>query len=67
MASVAAFHGLVRAIALFLLLGATAGRLDAHAIIIESAPSVNAIMVGGEQSIRLRFNSRIDHARSSLA
>jgi hypothetical protein len=62
----AAFHGPLRAIAICVLLGAATSRLDAHAIIIESAPRVNAIMIGGEHSIRLRFNSRVDHERSSL-
>lgn len=38
----------------------------AHAIIIESSPALNATVAGPEIDITLRFNSRIDRARSSL-
>src|SRR5258706_10132890 len=38
----------------------------AHAIILESSPAVNATVAGPELDIVLRFNSRIDRARSSL-
>ena len=38
----------------------------AHAIIVESSPAVNATVAGPELDITLRFNSRIDRARSSL-
>jgi methionine-rich copper-binding protein CopC len=38
----------------------------AHAIIVESAPAVNATVAGPELDVTLRFNSRIDRARSSL-
>jgi methionine-rich copper-binding protein CopC len=38
----------------------------AHAIIVESSPAVNATIAGPELDITLRFNSRIDRARSSL-
>jgi methionine-rich copper-binding protein CopC len=38
----------------------------AHAIIVESSPAVNATVAGPELDIALRFNSRIDRARSSL-
>ena len=38
----------------------------AHAIIVDSAPSVNATVPGPDVDVSLRFNSRIDHDRSSL-
>lgn len=38
----------------------------AHAIIVSSAPAAGATVAGDVVSIRLRFNSRIDHARSRL-
>jgi methionine-rich copper-binding protein CopC len=38
---------------------------SAHAIILESSPIANAA-VANDVPIRLRFNSRIDHARSKL-
>jgi methionine-rich copper-binding protein CopC len=53
------------------LLGSTLAMLAAtpalaHAIILESSPAVNATVAGPELDIVLRFNSRIDRARSSL-
>ncbi len=38
---------------------------SAHAIILESSPVANAV-ISGDVQVRLRFNSRIDHARSKL-
>ncbi|HTT07290.1 MAG TPA: copper resistance CopC family protein [Gammaproteobacteria bacterium] len=38
----------------------------AHAIVVESTPAVNAEVGGPDVHIDLRFNSRIDHARSRL-
>jgi copper resistance protein C len=38
----------------------------AHAIIVSSSPAAGATVAGNAVSIRLRFNSRIDHARSRL-
>jgi copper resistance protein C len=38
----------------------------AHAIIIDSSPAVNATVPGPDLDITLRFNSRIDRARSSV-
>jgi methionine-rich copper-binding protein CopC len=38
----------------------------AHAIIVSSSPAAAATVAGDAVSIRLRFNSRIDHARSKL-
>jgi methionine-rich copper-binding protein CopC len=38
----------------------------AHAIIVDSAPAVNATVAGPDVDVALRFNSRIDHERSSI-
>lgn len=38
----------------------------AHAILVESAPPIGASVTAGEIPLRLRFNSRIDRARSRL-
>jgi methionine-rich copper-binding protein CopC len=38
----------------------------AHAIIVESSPAVNATVAGPDVDVVLRFNSRIDRARSSV-
>ena len=38
-----------------------------HAILKESTPSARAVVQGPEVAIRLRFNSRIDAARSRLS
>lgn len=38
----------------------------AHAIIVESWPSVNALVAGPEVGVDIRFNSRIDKDRSRL-
>ena len=38
----------------------------AHAVIIESTPTVDAILPPGDADVRLHFNSRIDHQRSRL-
>lgn len=43
------------------------GHAAAHAILMESEPAVRATVPPGPIGIRLRFNSRIDHARSRLA
>lgn len=39
----------------------------AHAIILDATPQVGAVVHGTSVDIRLRFNSRIDHARSRLS
>jgi methionine-rich copper-binding protein CopC len=39
----------------------------AHAIIVEAAPQVGAVLHTGAVDVRLRFNSRIDRHRSRLA
>jgi copper resistance protein C len=38
----------------------------AHAIVLKSTPAVNAVLSGDDVPIRLRFNSRIDRARSKM-
>lgn len=43
------------------------GRAAAHAILLDSEPAARATVPPGPTGIRLRFNSRIDHARSRLA
>ncbi len=43
------------------------GWAAAHAILMESQPAAQATVPPGLCEIRLRFNSRIDHARSRLA
>lgn len=48
----------------FCFLAATAW---AHAIIVESTPKINDVIAGPVLEIRLRFNVRIDGARSKLA
>jgi methionine-rich copper-binding protein CopC len=52
---------LVLALLLFVPQGARA-----HALILKSSPAADAILPGEDVPIRLRFNSRIDHARSKL-
>jgi methionine-rich copper-binding protein CopC len=39
----------------------------AHAIIVESSPAVNATVPGPDVAVVLRFNSRIDRARSNVS
>ncbi|CCE02491.1 copper resistance CopC family protein [Bradyrhizobium sp. STM 3809] len=39
---------------------------SAHAVIVSSQPAAGAIVDRDTVAIRLRFNSRIDHARSRL-
>jgi copper resistance protein C len=38
----------------------------AHAVVVSSSPAAGATVSGDAVSIRLRFNSRIDHVRSRL-
>ncbi len=42
-------------------------RAVAHAILLESQPAARATVPPGPSEIVLRFNSRVDHARSRLA
>ena len=39
---------------------------DAHAVIIDSTPAVDAVVAPGDSYVTLHFNSRIDHQRSRL-
>lgn len=39
---------------------------SAHAILMESHPAAGATVVAGATPVMVRFNSRIDHARSRL-
>jgi copper resistance protein C len=50
-------------IAAFSLIAAAA---SAHAVLLESAPSLNGTVAGPDVPIRLRFNVRIDAGRSRL-
>ena len=48
---------------------AVAGRANpahAHAVLIESTPKPGTAVTGPDLSIRLRFNARLDHVRSSI-
>jgi methionine-rich copper-binding protein CopC len=45
---------------------AAVGRAFAHAVLVEVAPSAHAYIHGPEVVFRLRFNSRIEAARSVL-
>lgn len=47
-----------------LCLAASAGW--AHAIVVESTPAINGVVTGPVLEIKLRFNVRIDGARSKL-
>jgi len=49
-----------------MILLAGAGTALAHAVLIEAVPSPRGAVAGPEIVFRLRFNSRIDAARSAL-
>jgi methionine-rich copper-binding protein CopC len=60
------FHpGAPWALALALLLAAAPAAL-AHAILVEASPAAGSTVGGPDLEIRLRFNSRIDGARSHV-
>ncbi len=44
-----------------------AGAALAHAVLLEAAPAAHATIAGPDVQVRLRFNSRIDAARSTLS
>ena len=44
----------------------TARTAGAHAVIIDSIPAVDAVVLAGDSDVTLHFNSRIDHQRSRL-
>ena len=54
-------------LALLISLAALPRAGQAHAIIVDSSPGVNATVAGPDLDITLRFNSRIDRARSSMS
>ena len=39
---------------------------QAHAVLIEAVPKQGTIVAGPDVTIRLRFNARLDHVRSSV-
>ena len=45
---------------------AGAGKAQAHAILLDSTPAINATMPPGKLTLQLRYNSRIDRKRSRL-
>jgi hypothetical protein len=63
-------HPSLRAVLLallaFLAAALPSGLARAHAILIDSTPAANGTVAGGEIAFTLRFNSRIDKARSRL-
>jgi methionine-rich copper-binding protein CopC len=55
-----------RAVALAIALLAPVIPASAHAILKESVPAAHAVVSGGNVSVRLKFNSRVDAAHSRL-
>lgn len=53
-------------VVLFCVTVASGNVASAHAIIVESAPAVDALVKGPDVPVVLRFNSRIDRERSRL-
>jgi methionine-rich copper-binding protein CopC len=45
---------------------AVPGSAAAHAILVESKPAIGGTIAPGNDSLQLRYNSRIDRARSRL-
>lgn len=58
---------LALAFSLLLALATVPGPVLAHAILVESQPRQGGSIDAGKITLRLRFNSRIDAARSRLA
>jgi methionine-rich copper-binding protein CopC len=56
----------IYSLVLFILLACATARAEAHAIILESSPIAGATVPAEPILFKLRFNSRIDHARSVL-
>ena len=46
--------------------GAVAGPASAHAIVVTSEPTAGASLAAAPPQVTIRFNSRLDHARSRL-
>ena len=59
-------HLLTHVLTLAVLLLAAAGAASAHAVVVSSQPAAGGTIEKDAVAIRLRFNSRIDHARSRL-
>ena len=59
-------HALLATLAVLAALAAPGGAAQAHAILVESTPAIGGTIPPGKQSLRLRYNSRIDRARSRL-
>ncbi len=57
------FYRIVLALSLTLVIPLDA---QAHAILVESQPAIGGTVPAGPVDFRLRYNSRIDHARSRL-
>lgn len=60
-------RGWPAAVLMLALLVGAAPAAFAHAILVEAAPAAKSTVAGPEVPIRLRFNSRIDGARSHLS
>ena len=48
------------------LAAAASGPAQAHAILVQSTPAIGGAIPAGQVSLQLRYNSRIDRARSRL-
>jgi methionine-rich copper-binding protein CopC len=59
-------RGFFHILLLIALLALATIKAEAHAIIMESNPASGATVSPGAIPLKLRFNSRIDHARSVL-
>jgi copper resistance protein C len=59
-------HRAVFLAALIIALLPAGGPAWAHAIVVDSVPTIDSVLTGPVVNIRLRFNSRIDHNRSIL-
>jgi copper resistance protein C len=57
---------LIRPVGILASLLASGGAALAHAIVIGSTPRADAVVTGDALAIEIRFNSRIDAARSHL-
>ncbi len=59
-----AIRNCVGILALVLMFGSA---LEAHAILLEASPAKDTSVAGPDIGVRLRFNSRIDGARSQIS
>lgn len=60
------YHLLIVAVVLFACWVSSQRTVAAHAILVESTPTINATVAGPNLAVKLRFNSRIDAVRSRL-